>query len=57
MAGTGDVDVLRICRHLRARVGTNYSYVLYGSHMAVSMAIGLLFVGGGRYKQGKPNVN
>ena len=48
MAGTGDLDVLRICRHLRARVGTNYSYVLYGSHMAVSMAIGLLFIGGGR---------
>ena len=49
MAGTGDLSVLRICRCLRARVGTNYSsFVLYGSHMAVSMATGLLFLGGGR---------
>ena len=49
MAGTGNLDVLRICRHLRSRVGPSYSYVLYGSHMAISMAIGVLFMGGGRY--------
>ena len=30
-------------------MGPSYNYVLYGSHMAVSMAMGLLFLGGGRY--------
>ncbi|XP_029649484.1 anaphase-promoting complex subunit 1-like [Octopus sinensis] len=49
MAGTGDLDVLRIARALRKRVGPQHSYATYGSHMAVSMAIGLLFLGGGRY--------
>ena len=49
MAGTGNLDVLRLCRYLRARVGPTYnSYVLYGSHMAISMSLGLLFLGGGR---------
>ncbi len=46
MAGTGSLEVLRICRHLRSRIGQAYSYVLYGSHMAISMSIGLLFLGG-----------
>ena len=50
MAGTGNLEVLRLCRYLRARVGPMYGcYVLYGSHMAVSMSLGLLFLGGGRY--------
>ncbi|KAL3875250.1 hypothetical protein ACJMK2_038174 [Sinanodonta woodiana] len=50
MAGTGNLEVLRICRMLRSRVGPPYSlHVVYGSHMAISMAIGLLFLGGGRY--------
>ena len=48
MSGTGDLEVLRLCRHLRTRVGPQYNYVLYGSHMAVNMALGLLFMGGGR---------
>ncbi|KAI0221452.1 Anaphase-promoting complex subunit 1 [Lamellibrachia satsuma] len=52
MAGTGNLDVLRLCRHLRSRVGANYNYVLYGSHLGVSMALGLLFMGGGRYTLG-----
>lgn len=48
MVGTGDLDVLRLCRHLGSRVGqaTN-SVVTYGSHLAVHMALGLLFLGGG----------
>ncbi|XP_024080333.1 anaphase-promoting complex subunit 1 isoform X2 [Cimex lectularius] len=48
MAGTGDLEVLRLCRHLGSRVGqvTN-SVVTYGSHLAVHMALGLLFLGGG----------
>lgn len=49
MAGSGDLEVLRICRYLRSRVGPNVNHVLYGSHMAVNMAMGLLFMAGGRY--------
>ena len=49
MAGSGNLKVLRLCRFLRSRVGPSYNYVLYGSHMAVSMAMGLLFMGGGRF--------
>ncbi|XP_076314205.1 anaphase promoting complex subunit 1 isoform X2 [Tachypleus tridentatus] len=49
MAGSGDLEVMRICRHLRTRIGQANSYVLYGSHMATHMALGLLFLGGGRY--------
>jgi hypothetical protein len=37
-AGTGDVDVLRILRELRWKVDD----VTYGTHMALSMAIGEL---------------
>lgn len=50
MAGTGDLDVMRLVRFLRSRVGPNkHSTVTYGSHMALHMALGLLFMGGGRY--------
>lgn len=48
MAGTGNLQVMRLCRHLRSRVGQSHSHVLYGSHMAISMALALLFLGGGR---------
>ena len=47
MAGSGDLDVMRTCRMLRARVHNNNT-VTYGSHMAVHLAIGLLFLGGGQ---------
>ena len=49
MAGSGDLEILRICRYLRSRVGPNINHVLYGSQMAINMALGLLFMGGGRY--------
>lgn len=50
MAGTGRLEVLRLCRHLRKRVGVaSSSVVTYGSHLATHMALGLLFLGGGRY--------
>lgn len=49
MAGSGDLEVLRLCRYLRSRVGPNFAHVLYGSQMAVGMALSLLFMGGGRY--------
>ena len=48
MAGTGNLEVMRLCRHLRSRLGPSYSHVLYGSQMSISMALGLLFMGGGR---------
>lgn len=47
MAGTGNLEVMRICRYLRSR--TSQSIVLYGSHLATHMALGLLFLGGCRY--------
>ncbi|KAH7642915.1 anaphase-promoting complex subunit 1-like protein [Dermatophagoides farinae] len=46
MAGTGNVDIMRICRFLRCRV--NQTHVLYGSFMAIHLALGLLFLGGCR---------
>lgn len=50
MAGSGNLEVLRLCRMLRARIGPPHNiFVTYGSHMAISMAVGLLFLGGGRY--------
>ncbi|CAG0891814.1 unnamed protein product [Darwinula stevensoni] len=47
MAGTGDLQVLRMCRHLHERVGPSHPSATYGAHMAVHMALGLLFLGGG----------
>nr|XP_022333509.1 anaphase-promoting complex subunit 1-like [Crassostrea virginica]XP_022333510.1 anaphase-promoting complex subunit 1-like [Crassostrea virginica] len=50
MAGSGNLEVLRLCRMLRSRIGPPHNiFVTYGSHMAISMAVGLLFIGGGRY--------
>ncbi|KAJ8671499.1 hypothetical protein QAD02_002758, partial [Eretmocerus hayati] len=49
MSGTGNLEILRICRYLRTRVGPANSTVTYGSHVATHMALGLLFLGGGRY--------
>ncbi|KAH9418940.1 Anaphase-promoting complex subunit 1 [Dermatophagoides pteronyssinus] len=46
MAGTGNVDIMRICRFLRCRI--NQTHVLYGSFMAIHMSLGLLFLGGCR---------
>lgn len=47
MAGTGALEVIRLCRHLRSRVGPNNASVTYGSHLATHMTLGLLFLGGG----------
>ncbi|XP_053692901.1 anaphase-promoting complex subunit 1 [Sabethes cyaneus] len=47
MAGTGDVRVLRTVRMLRSRFGQ--CHVTYGSHMAVHMSLGFLFLGAGRF--------
>lgn len=48
MSGSGDLEVLRLIRRLRVRVRVGQAEVTYGSHMAVHMALGLLFLGGGR---------
>ena len=42
MSGTGDVDCLRLMRELRWKVEGE---VTYGNHMALNMALGLLFLG------------
>ncbi|XP_028982960.1 anaphase-promoting complex subunit 1 isoform X2 [Betta splendens] len=46
MAGTGDLKVLQLCRFFHKRTGGEMNY---GFHMAHHMALGLLFLGGGRY--------
>ena len=45
LAGTGDLDALRMLKVLRWPCTEEISY---GSHLAYSMAIGLLFLGGGK---------
>ncbi|CAN0229608.1 unnamed protein product, partial [Scytosiphon promiscuus] len=52
MAGTGDVECLRVMRELRGRVEGE---VTYGTHMAIAMSIGLLFLGGGMASLGREN--
>ncbi|WFD31543.1 Anaphase-promoting complex subunit 1 [Malassezia sp. CBS 17886] len=63
MAGSGDVDLLRILRAAHADVGSPAetrgapSHTRsYGSHMATHMALGLLFLGGGRFTLGTSDV-
>ncbi|KAK7071553.1 Anaphase-promoting complex subunit 1, partial [Halocaridina rubra] len=56
MAGTGDLDVLRIIRYLRSRIGPSNSTVGYGSHLTIHMALGFLFLGGGRFSLGTSNM-
>ena len=45
MAGTGDLTSFRLLRSLRSKI----EGVTYGNHMNIGMAIGLLFLGAGRY--------
>lgn len=49
MAGTGNIELLRIIRYLRTFVGSANTVVTYGSHVAMHMALGFLFLGGGSY--------
>jgi anaphase-promoting complex subunit 1 len=46
MAGTGDLVTLKALRQLQNRISAD---VHYGHHMASHMALGLLFLGGGRF--------
>ena len=49
MAGSGNLECLRLFRVLRRRVDSEVSY---GFHVAISMALGFLFLGGGRLTLG-----
>jgi len=49
MAGTGEINCLRRFRYAHAQATQPNKY---GVHMATHMAIGLLFLGGGRYTLG-----
>lgn len=49
LAGTGDVDVLKL---LRINHGFSPAQEPYGHHMATHMALGVLFLGGGRFTLG-----
>lgn len=46
MAGSGDITTLRTIRELRQRV--DGEKIKYGHHMGLNMAIGFLFLGGGK---------
>ncbi|XP_069035969.1 anaphase-promoting complex subunit 1 [Lepisosteus oculatus] len=46
MAGSGNLKVLQLCRFLHKKTSGEMNY---GFHMAHHMALGLLFLGGGRY--------
>lgn len=46
MAGSGNLNVLRIARELHKR---HSAEITYGNHMAVHMAVGFLFLSAGRF--------
>ncbi|KAM8947728.1 anaphase-promoting complex subunit 1 isoform 2-T2 [Pelodytes ibericus] len=46
MAGSGNLTVLQLCRFMHKKTGGEMNY---GFHLAHHMALGLLFLGGGRY--------
>ncbi|KDO23963.1 hypothetical protein SPRG_22263 [Saprolegnia parasitica CBS 223.65] len=49
MAGTGDLECMRLLRSLLLRQKVDaHGDITYGNHMAMSSALGLLFLGGGR---------
>ncbi|OQV16358.1 Anaphase-promoting complex subunit 1 [Hypsibius exemplaris] len=52
MAGTGDLDVFRVLRHMHGRPR---GVITYGHQMGVHMAIGLLFLGCGMFTLGTSN--
>ncbi|WVQ81869.1 hypothetical protein IAT38_003996 [Cryptococcus sp. DSM 104549] len=53
MSGTGELGVLR---RLRVSHGQEGAGVTYGSHMAMHMALGLLFLGRGQFTLGSSNL-
>lgn len=56
IAGTCDVEFLRFVRYVRRRpVTTSFQQYVYGIHMILGMAIGVLNLGKGRYTIGTSN--
>lgn len=53
MAGSGDLKLLQIFRKLRQRV---HNDLTYGNYMATHMAIGMLFLSGGKYSLSTDNM-
>ncbi|KAG8964454.1 Anaphase-promoting complex subunit 1 [Tulasnella sp. 419] len=52
MAGTGELNALRRFRFSHGQLAP---FIKYGSHMTTHMALGMLFLGGGRYTFGTSN--
>ncbi|KAM4771923.1 anaphase-promoting complex subunit 1 [Rhinophrynus dorsalis] len=52
MAGSGNLRVLQLCRFMHKKIGGEMNY---GFHLAHHMALGLLFLGGGRYSLSTSN--
>ncbi|XP_056423181.1 anaphase-promoting complex subunit 1 [Hyla sarda] len=52
MAGSGNLRVLQLCRFMHKKTGGEMNY---GFHLAHHMALGLLFLGGGRYSLSTSN--
>lgn len=46
-AGSGNLSIFRLLRRLRKRSGPSMKKKRYGFHMAIHMALGFLFLGGG----------
>lgn len=53
MAGSGDLETLR---RLRVLYGETNKDITYGNYMAINMALGFLFLGGGQYAFGNSNL-
>ncbi|XP_075719012.1 anaphase-promoting complex subunit 1 [Rhinoderma darwinii] len=54
MAGSGNLRVLQLCRFMHKKTGGEMNY---GFHLAHHMALGLLFLGGGRYSLSTSNTS
>ncbi|XP_078504893.1 anaphase-promoting complex subunit 1 [Lissotriton helveticus] len=54
MAGSGTLKALQLCRFMLKKTGGEMNY---GFHLAHSMALGLLFLGGGRYSLSTSNAS
>lgn len=55
-AGTCDIDFLKFIRYVRRRpIATSFPQFVYGLHMILGMAIGILNIGKGRYTLSRSN--
>ncbi|PWN51134.1 hypothetical protein IE53DRAFT_368325 [Violaceomyces palustris] len=49
LSGSGDLELLKVLRLAHGQADASHNY---GSHMAIHMSLGLLFLGGGRFSLG-----